>query len=817
MVVSSSPSRTSHPSPAVYKTQATLSDPQSRHQASPSNLHQRMGSQSPPDPDLFMQKAAERLPKSISRLNTTPTTSARDNRRAAPKNFLDSDDDDDDDDIFGLKNVEPPKDLDQIDHSLPWLHPSGSPTSGRLPRPSTSAATTRSPPQASSGQDHRRTSSRTTNISMRPPRSLDDARSQRRQTEGLPSSRPRAPGKTVSKRTGISTGGARQKTGRKNTSSPSHQTRSISSYPDIDFNLIDDPFKKRDKIPMQSSRNRIETDILNEPPPMIIEVQETQKASTLSPPSDEGGRGSCNNNSNDDKGTSDLAPSSLAGQSQESASSINCEDQSTPSGCEIVPPFSIERQPRRLSFNMYRQRSSHRNGGDPQHEVYALLPLRPPRPLSSPIFVSTTSQKWDRATLFDKGTRGDPANEGGEGSNSTDYEQLDKQAWENPSLIPIATDADPPSVSTLVALPIDDGIAPDGAYSQCSPTIPVADLSESTPPGTVTRSNRLHAYRKRISVHSGQLLAVDQQSSPSPHKKPPQPVASYTTPLTIPRFANASMSTRPGAPSPLSNRLSVANSSDVDSVDNLGLDSPKSLGITVRSPGHRPTVSDSSIASISTQPQIARPSLSLASIRDQAGCDGNNGGGSCGGDEGSDSDSKGCIGQQDGPLAPDASPTTLPRHDDKNSNTNVNSGNGSDNDGDGDDNEYIPFDQVLIPTAFKRIHARLQDPFERETIDETTLRRYELSKKWYAREEKLKLQSTIKHAALGSTPTRKPRNLSPSSGSSSPIAPRGMDTANDPGGDGDGSESPRLPATTSRDPSPTERHRQRVEAHQIPD
>ncbi|KAJ1892209.1 hypothetical protein LPJ71_007485, partial [Coemansia sp. S17] len=46
---------------------------------------------------------------------------------------------------------------------------------------------------------------------------------------------------------------------------------------------------------------------------------------------------------------------------------------------------------------------------------------------------------------------------------------------------------------------------------------------------------------------------------------------------------------------------------------------------------------------------------------------------------------------------------------------------------------FIPFDQVLIPTAFKRLRTALEDPaFE---IDEETYRRFKLSERWYSREE----------------------------------------------------------------------------------
>ncbi|KAJ2387163.1 hypothetical protein H4S02_003496, partial [Coemansia sp. RSA 2611] len=55
-------------------------------------------------------------------------------------------------------------------------------------------------------------------------------------------------------------------------------------------------------------------------------------------------------------------------------------------------------------------------------------------------------------------------------------------------------------------------------------------------------------------------------------------------------------------------------------------------------------------------------------------------------------------------------------------------------DDDEDSADYIPFEQVLIPTAFKRLRAALEDPAF--GVDEETYRRFKLSERWYAREER---------------------------------------------------------------------------------
>ncbi|KAJ1938260.1 hypothetical protein GGF37_004878 [Kickxella alabastrina] len=63
------------------------------------------------------------------------------------------------------------------------------------------------------------------------------------------------------------------------------------------------------------------------------------------------------------------------------------------------------------------------------------------------------------------------------------------------------------------------------------------------------------------------------------------------------------------------------------------------------------------------------------------------------------------------------------------------------------DEAHIPFEQVLIPTAFKRLRAALEDPnFE---IDEETYRRFKLSERWYVREERMQMEMAFSPATLG--------------------------------------------------------------------
>ncbi|KAJ2449671.1 hypothetical protein GGF42_004699, partial [Coemansia sp. RSA 2424] len=72
-----------------------------------------------------------------------------------------------------------------------------------------------------------------------------------------------------------------------------------------------------------------------------------------------------------------------------------------------------------------------------------------------------------------------------------------------------------------------------------------------------------------------------------------------------------------------------------------------------------------------------------------------------------------------------------------------------------DDHEgehYIPFDQVLIPTAFKRLRAALEDPaFE---IDEETYRRFKLSERWYSREEQAQMERSFAKGTFGESKKR---------------------------------------------------------------
>ncbi|KAJ2725924.1 hypothetical protein GGI07_000969 [Coemansia sp. Benny D115] len=84
-------------------------------------------------------------------------------------------------------------------------------------------------------------------------------------------------------------------------------------------------------------------------------------------------------------------------------------------------------------------------------------------------------------------------------------------------------------------------------------------------------------------------------------------------------------------------------------------------------------------------------------------------------------------------------------------------------DKDDDDDHFIPFDQVLIPTAFKRLRAALEDPsFE---IDEETYRRFKLSERWYVREERRQMEMTFSAGTFGDSKNRgriAPKRLSQS-------------------------------------------------------
>ncbi|KAJ2491544.1 hypothetical protein IWW37_002216 [Coemansia sp. RSA 2050] len=72
-----------------------------------------------------------------------------------------------------------------------------------------------------------------------------------------------------------------------------------------------------------------------------------------------------------------------------------------------------------------------------------------------------------------------------------------------------------------------------------------------------------------------------------------------------------------------------------------------------------------------------------------------------------------------------------------------------------DDHEsehIIPFDQVLIPTAFKRLRKALEDPsFE---IDEETYRRFKLSERWYSREEQMQMERAFTSGTFGESKKR---------------------------------------------------------------
>ncbi|KAJ2398543.1 hypothetical protein GGI23_003187, partial [Coemansia sp. RSA 2559] len=87
------------------------------------------------------------------------------------------------------------------------------------------------------------------------------------------------------------------------------------------------------------------------------------------------------------------------------------------------------------------------------------------------------------------------------------------------------------------------------------------------------------------------------------------------------------------------------------------------------------------------------------------------------------------------------------RHNDEYDNDDIDNFEGHH---EGDD--YIPFDQVLIPTAFKRLRAAIDDPeFE---IDEETYRRFKLSERWYAREVRAQMERTYAIGTFGESKDR---------------------------------------------------------------
>ncbi|KAJ1800819.1 hypothetical protein LPJ59_000791 [Coemansia sp. RSA 2399] len=94
----------------------------------------------------------------------------------------------------------------------------------------------------------------------------------------------------------------------------------------------------------------------------------------------------------------------------------------------------------------------------------------------------------------------------------------------------------------------------------------------------------------------------------------------------------------------------------------------------------------------------------------------------------------------------------------------------------GDD--YIPFDQVLIPTAFKRLRAAIDDPeFE---IDEETYRRFKLSERWYAREVHAQMERTYAIGTFGESKDRGRASRKDHSGGNAELYPRADPSDIDP-------------------------------------
>ncbi|KAJ2817440.1 hypothetical protein IWW50_006169, partial [Coemansia erecta] len=121
------------------------------------------------------------------------------------------------------------------------------------------------------------------------------------------------------------------------------------------------------------------------------------------------------------------------------------------------------------------------------------------------------------------------------------------------------------------------------------------------------------------------------------------------------------------------------------------------------------------------------------------------------------------IGRMRSPLAATPEEAALHRHESlsrpptqptvsKTANRQSYSSEYDDDDDDKESDDYIPFDQVLIPTAFKRLRTALEDPaFE---VDEETYHRFKLSERWYARENQRQTERTAKKASSGASKKR---------------------------------------------------------------
>ncbi|KAJ2706056.1 hypothetical protein FB645_001919 [Coemansia sp. IMI 203386] len=132
----------------------------------------------------------------------------------------------------------------------------------------------------------------------------------------------------------------------------------------------------------------------------------------------------------------------------------------------------------------------------------------------------------------------------------------------------------------------------------------------------------------------------------------------------------------------------------------------------------------------------------------------------------------------------------------QNLDNNVNDNGNDDNDDDDDDDQHIPFDQVLIPTAFKRLRGLLEDPsFE---IDDETYRRFKLSERWYAREERLQVEMAFNMGTFGES-KRRERTVQKRPSEISHISSAGASTAEAPAGKAVQQEQPTMPSPAATD------------------
>ncbi|KAJ1915764.1 hypothetical protein H4219_004145 [Mycoemilia scoparia] len=663
--------------------------------------------------------------------------------------------------------------------------------------------------------------------------------------------------------------------------------------PDIDFSAIDDPFKKRDKIPQKSSRNRVED--------AITTTNATTSTNTSKPDDANGGglrppannrivsAGSTSINSSVLNRLSIFSDNSVENYQTPAAINENLNP-SNNNGKDVdskqEPWVDNPKQARRLSFNKYRSTTTNTTSNAQNHHLDSVVTNsrddannRPPPPYQQvssapatpikqntaaksrqqsnlPAVVPTPFQKRDLIPMF--GSKKQPSphthdnfpeNDSNEDEDIVDYEALDRLSWDNPSLIPIEQQN---HLSSLLphdnpACNNDDGGGEIQDHQRYVDSINASlDNGDKSKPKV---SQNVHYQPQQQS-----LLSLKQQKQNQQH-------------LTLPTATANDNSTNvgrtlPGDPSPLRNRVSVANSSDMESVENFGFNSntnngsignlsgggvadppaltssqihrahsnqkqqqppyqyttagnhsnsnnnnnnyPKLVG-NITMPGNNvnnggSVSASAAVSSFGTKPSsspfvgggmedVAQRSISegaggggyrqqlnekdeedgmdeiyrsasIASRRSKAKplaiiSNSNNGGGGS------------SIPEQQESL-PQSNNKALPKSDA----TTNNEGNDNKQGEEEGDNEYIPFDRVLIPTSFKRIRKLYQtSPEEFDQLSAETKERFRISEKWYEREERKKIALMMSNATLGTTNIHDHRRNGAASGRTPPISP----------------------------------------------